>query len=75
MCNSDASYTRGFYIDLVKRVLQVFSHQLCRLFLFVLSQGINDGNVLFAPLFYATLIVIATKFQQAAQPVLLLNGL
>ncbi len=32
MCNSDASYTRGlFYIDLVKRVLQVFSHQLCRL--------------------------------------------
>lgn len=64
-----------FNIDLVKRVLQVFSHQFRRLFLLVLSQGIDDSNVLFAPLFYAALIVIAAKFQQTAQPVLLLDSL
>lgn len=51
------------------------SHQLCRQFRLVLSQSIDDGNMLFTPRFYAALIVIAAKLQQTAQPVLLLNGL
>ncbi len=56
MCNSNAKlYAWLFTLTWPNAYCRCF-HQLCRLFLFVLSQGINDGNVLFAPLFTRRLL-------------------